>query len=401
VYRWVEAGWLGVAAAWICLSGLAQAGGLDTYAAFNAATLDRQIHGRDQAVDLGVGSLDLGRTTAFFGMDSLSDANNRYLTSGLRWQSRDQGASPFTLGVTNTVARGARIGSQTLMQAELRLQSAGLWYLPGLTLEADRLSSHGAAHDFGQALVFGLGRQFARGQYHIGYARMGPYYHPWGSSLDAGGGGLTLSGRYAFNDRWRLDNTLRLGRGAIASVTGSGILDKWQLSGGADDPAGRPWHLAGQFGSRAAATGGAAPFAVELASGTQAWHRCRIGAALGWYQGAVELPLDVPVAGGLWRVSARHDFDLAGLETCFVPSFAVGGSRYANQSWGSRAGLSLNFPELLDEVSVGVDYLSPGWGAQPSHSNLRMMLNITENAGALLPWLDALAGRLGGAWLGR
>src|SRR5699024_11047903 len=109
-----------------------------------------------------------------------------------------------------------------------------------------------------------------------------------------------------------------------------------------------------------------------------------------WYEGDATTPYDVPVNGGLWRVSASHDFDLAGLTTSIQPSFAIGGSRYADQSLGSRTGVAFSFPELLDDVSLGLDYLSPGWGPAQTGSNMRVMLNITSGAGALLPWFGSI-----------
>lgn len=386
-----------------CVSGMAHGGGLATLSIFDSPVLNREIHGQRHALDLAVGPAHLGQTVAFFGVDSLSDDASHYLTSGLSWQSADQGPSLLTLSATHTAARGANHGSQTLIQAETRLALGERWYLPDFTFEADQLLSGDVGADPGRAFMFGVGQNFAGGRYHVGYFRTGDRYSPWGGTLVTGGRGLKLSGLYNLSSRWRLGNTLLLHHGDVSSGMGTSALDKWRLTGVmAAGTSGKPWRLSGQFGSKNTqpVSDPIFPLAVELAPRTRDWLNWQVDSAIGWYQGDIVAPEGIPVAGALWRVSASHNVALAGLETCFAPSFAIGGSRYAGQTLGGRAGLTLGFPQFSHQISLNVDYLSSGWGPKQPRDEIRMMLRISENTGAILPRLSSLVGRLRGSWFG-
>lgn len=343
----------------------------------------------------------LGDASAFFGVDSLSDDTNHYLTSGLQWRSAASGSPLLSVGAMHTAARGASTASQTLMRAETRLDLGRRWYLPDLIFEADQLSSTGgarAAFD-GRATRLGFGHQFANGRYHVGYFRAGNDYMPWGSAITAGDQGMELAGAYDLGRRWRLTNTLMLHDGAIATGARYGVVDKWRLIGVPEPMAiGQPWRLSAQFGRVGVGPIGRdeMPLSLELASRTQSWRDWRIDSAVGWYQGGVVAPGAMPVDGGLWRVSASHELNLAGLQTRWRPSFSIGGSQYADEALGSRAGLALGFPGLLDNVAVSVQYLSAGWGLTASQPDMQMTLNFTQNAGAVLPRLGSLIDRLRG-----
>ncbi|HET7314939.1 hypothetical protein, partial [Salinisphaera sp.] len=190
--------------------------------------------------------------------------------------------------------------------------------------------------------------------------------------------------------------------GNSATDFGDSLVDKWSLSRIGDSSAiGRPWRLSAQFGN----AGGLGaeretPLSLKLAARTRNWRDWHVDSALGWYQGYVTTPGAMPIQGGLWQVSASHELDLAGLETRFQPSFSIGGSRHDGQALGSRTGLAMGFPGLFDNVAVSVGYLSAGWSPVGNRSDIQMMLNITQNAGTVLPRLGSLLDRLRGQWFG-
>ncbi|MES1937111.1 hypothetical protein C27AD_12196 [Salinisphaera hydrothermalis C27AD] len=394
-----------LAVAACCVLGSAHASDLDTFSVFDSPDLNRQIHGRQHMVDLSAGPMRLGDASAFFGVDSLSDDANHYLTSGLQWKSADSGTPLLTVGAMHTSARGANIGSQTLMRAETQLQLGNRWYLPDLTFEADQLSSSGTTGSVlnGRATHLGVGRRFGASEYRIAYFQAGRGYQPWGSALTAGDRGVEMATAYDLGRRWRLSNTLMMHDGDIATGTRYGLVDKWSLSGIQRQAAiGQPWRFSAQIGDAGIVDPtGETPLSLELASRTRRWRDWHIDSALGWYQGDVTAPDAMPVDGGLWQVSARHDLDLAGVRTSFQPSFSIGGSQYGDQFLGSRTGLAMGFPGLLDNVALSVDYLSAGWGPIDHRSDMQMTLQITQNAGTVLPQLDSLVGRLRGRWFGR
>lgn len=393
------------AAALCCVFGNATAAGLDTFSVFDSPDLNRQIHGHQSAVNLSAGPMRLGDASAFFGVDSLSNSANHYLSSGLEWRSADSGTPLFTVGAMHTAANGGDIGSQTLMRAETRLDLGHRWYLPDLTFEADQLSSSGAAGAAfdGRASHFGFGHDFGAGQYHIAYFQAGSDYNPWGSAITAGDRGLEMASAYDLGRRWRLSNTVMMHDGDIATGTRHGLVDKWSVSGVQQPTAiGQPWRLSAQFGAAGVAgAGDETPLSLQLASRTRSWRDWHIDSALGWYQGDITAPDAMPIDGGLWQVSASHDLHLAGLDTRFQPSFSIGGSQYDGQALGSRTGLAMAFPGLLDNLALSVDYLSPGWGPVMGRSDMQMTLNITQNTGAVLPRLGSLVDRLRGQWFGR
>lgn len=385
--------------------GSAHGAGLDTFSVFDSPDLNRQIHGHQSVVDLSAGPMRLGDASAFFGVDSLSDDANHYLTSGLQWKSADSSTPLLTIGAMHTAARGANIGSQTLMRAETQLKLGKRWYLPDLTFEADQLSSSGTSGSMldGRATHLGFGHDFGRSQYHIAYFQAGRGYRPWGSAITAGDRGLEMSASYDLGSRWHLANTVMMHDGNIATGTRHGLVDKWRLSGVQRPTAiGRPWRFSAQFGDVGGGdTTRATPLSLELASRTRHWRDWHIDSALGWYQGDVPAPNALPVDGGLWQVSASHDLDLVGLRTRLQPSFAIGGSQYGHQSLGSRTGLAMGFPGLLDNVALSVDYLSAGWGPIGDHSDMQMTLRITQNSGTVLPQLGSLVDRMRGRWFAR
>lgn len=388
-----------------CALGSAHAAGLDTFSVFNSPDLNRQIHGRQRVVDLSAGPMRLGDASAFFGVDSLSDDANHYLTSGLQWQSADSGTPLLTVGAMHTSARGASIASQTLMRAETQLQLGNRWYLPDLTFEADQLSSSGSTGSVlsGRATRLGVGQTFGASRYRIAYFQAGRGYQPWGSALTAGDRGLEMSTAYDLGRRWRLSNTLMMHDGDIATGTGHGLVDKWSFSGIQRPTAiGKPWRFSAQIGDAGVGdTVRNTPLSLELASRTRRWRDWHIDSALGWYQGDVTVPGAMPVDGGLWQVSASHDLDLGGLRTSLQPSFSIGGSQYGDQVLGSRTGLAMGFPGLLDNVALSVDYLSAGWGPIDHQSDMQMTLRIQQNAGTVLPQLGSWVDRLRGRWFGR
>ncbi len=394
-----------VAAVVLCVFGSAHAAGVDTFSVFDSADLNRQVHGHQSAVDLAAGPMRLGDASAFFGVDSLSNDANHYLTSGLEWRSADTATPLLTVGAMHTAARGATIGSQTLMRAETQLALGNRWYLPDLTFEADQLATSGAAGSAfdGRATHFGFGHDFGRSQYHITYFQAGSSYNPWGSAITAGDRGIEVAGAYDLGRRWRLSNTVMMHNGDIGTGTPHGLVDKWSLSGVPQAMAlGQPWRLTAQFGDAGVPdTARATPLSLELASRTRRWRDWHIDSALGWYQGDVAAPHAMPVDGGLWQVSATHDLDLVGLRTRFQPSFSIGGSQYGGRALGSRTGLAMGFPGLLDNVAFSVDYLSAGWGPLTDRADMQMTLNIRQNAGAVLPRLGSLVDRLRGQWFGR
>ncbi|WP_109993238.1 hypothetical protein [Salinisphaera sp. LB1] len=394
-----------VAVAFFCVFGSAHAASVDTFSVFDSPGLNRQIHGRESDVDLAAGPMRLGDASAFFGVDSLSDDANHYLTSGLQWRSTRHGTPLLTVGAMHTVARGANVGSQTLMRAETRLALGDRWYLPDLTLETDQLSSSGAAGSAlgGRATHVGFAHDFGRSRYRIAYFQADNDYSPWGSALAAGDRGMEMSGTYDLGRRWRLSNSLRVHRGDIATGTPYGVVDKWRVSGVTSPTAlGRPWRLIAQFGKAGVSdTEHRTPLWIELASRTRRWRDWHVDSALGWYQGDVAAPHAMPVNGGLWEVSASRNLNLAGLQTRLQPSFSIGGSQYDDRLLGSRTGLAMGFPGLLDNVAFSVDYLSPGWGPSNDRPDMQMTLSIRQNAGAVVPRLGSMVDRLRGHWFGR
>lgn len=388
-----------------CVFGLAHASSLQTFSVFDSPDLNRRVHGQQHVVDLSAGPMRLGDASAFFGVDSLSDDVSHYLSSGLQWQSASGGSPLLSVGAMHTASRGATIGSQTLMRAESRLDLGSQWYMPDLTFEADQLSSSAASGTGldGRATHLGFGNDFGQASYHVGYFRAGAGYDPWGSAITAGDRGMELSGAYDLGRRWKLSNTLMMHDGAIATGTRYGVVDKWRLSGvQSTQDSGQPWQLSAQFGSAGltAVEAEQTPLSLALASRTRNWRDWHVDSAVGWYQGDVTTPDSMPISGGLWQVSASHDLDLAGIETRLQPSFSIGGSQYAGQSLGSRTGVAMGFPGLLDNVALSVDYLSAGWGPTSNRSDMQMTLNITQNAGAVLPRLGSFVDRLRGNWFG-
>lgn len=385
-----------VAAGVYATAGPAEA--LDTFSVFSTPDLQRQVHGQQHRVDLSAGTLALGDASAFFGVDSLSDSNTHYLSSGVIWQSEDDSAAPLlSAGLLHTVARGAQFGNQTLMRATARTDWGGDWFLPNLIFGVDQLDGHntGGAELTSRASHLGFGDDFGAARYRFSYFRTAPAYAPWGSDLKAGVKGTELSTGYTFASGMQLSNSLRVHEGAVATATPYGVVGKWQLTGARRLLApGRPWRVSARVGDNSCnGNYNTTPLSLAVALPTRRWRTWQFDSGVGWYQGDISTPDDMPITGGLWRVSASHDLNLAGLRSRFQPSFSVGGSRYGNRELGSRLGLALAFPGVLDRVAVSVDYLSTGWGPDRNEDDVQFMLTITQNAGAVLSRLGGLVDR--------
>lgn len=379
----------------------AYASAVQTFSVFNATGLQRKVHGQERQVDLSAGPLQLGDAAAFFGVDSLSDDLQHYLTSGVRWHSLARGGRPvLALDALHTTSRGQMYGSQTLMRARASMKLADYGFLPSLTLEADRVTGTGTGSiSAGQAARLGLaGGLGADGKYHLEYFRTGAHYAPWGSSLVAGDSGFALATQYRLGRNWRWNNRVSIHHGQVITGLGDGLVDRWRLSGARSAlPNGQPWQFDAQIGDAVSATAtdiaDGLPLALAITPASHAFGQWQVDSGIGWYQGAVATPDAVPVAGGMWRVSASHSLQIGRFHTRLRPSFAIGGSRYQGEALGSRTGLALGFPGLLDNVDLNVDYLSAGWGPVASTGDMRLTLDISKNAASVLPSLQSMLGR--------
>src|SRR5699024_2573841 len=381
-----------VVASMACVAG-ASTGALDTFSVFDTPGLERHVHGRQGRIDLSAGPVALGDASAFFGVDALSNNDTHYLSSGVIWQSEGHAVPLLSAGVLHTVARGARFGSQTLMRATARTDWAQDWVLPTLILGVDQLAGYdnaNAALD-SRASQLGFGDGFGAAQYRFSAFRTTPAYTPWGSDLKAGANGAELTPGYIFDSGIQLSHSLRIHDGAVATGAPYNIVDQWQLHGTRQRSVpGRTWRLTAQLGDADYSSGYETPLALDLELPTRRWRSWRINTRFGWYQGGIEAPHDMPVAGGMWSVAADRELYLGNLRSRSGPSFALGGSRYAQAFVGSRFGLALAFPDLLDKVALHVDYLTPGWGPGPDEDDVQFMLTITQNAGAALSQLGGL-----------
>lgn len=365
----------------------------DTFAVFDTPDLNRRVHGQKRGLDLDAGSYRLGDATAFFGVDALSDKQTHYLSSGLQWQSSNQGTPLLSMGAMHTTSQGATPGNQTLMRATSRLDLGGRWYRPDIVMETDQLTGHdqGGRVRNGRAARLGLGHDFSGGSYRLQYFTTGPDYDPWGGGQKAGDRGAELSGAYELNDQIKFRNTLMMHSGSVLTGTGHGLVENWRMEGTNKSPlaVGQPWYMSARFG-KAGWSGNTpgTPLSLEVAPRTRSWLDWEVDSLVGWYQGGIGTPDGLPVDGGLWRISASRELGLGMFRTRFQPSFSLGGSRFHEHNVGSRTRLALDFPGLPGDIALSVNYLSAGWGPTRNRSAVRMALSISHSLGSFMPALD-------------
>lgn len=368
-------------------------------------TLTRQIHGQQHALDISIGGRRMGDARAFVGLDALSTAEQKYLTSGLQWESEAGPTPALELSALRTESSDKDFGGQTLMRAESRLALGKKWYMPDLTTQIAQVSQTrpAGAHLGGRAAHIGLGHAIGQGDVNVGYFATDAQFSALGSALAAGDRGFELSADHALGARWQLTNYLRLHDRSTATATLDGVVQQWTIQ---QKPAltdiGRPWRLSAQIGSATVAQSAHdTPLSLELASRTARWRNWHIDSALGWFDQGMSTPDALPVEGGLWQVRASHAWDIAGLQTRLSPRFALGGSPYDHASLGSRTGLGLALPALGKGLNFNVDYLSAGWGPAARSSDVQLTLNYSHSASGLMPDLSSLVERLRAPWTHR
>lgn len=374
----------------------------DTITPFASSGLTRQIQGREHAIDLSLAGRRLGDARAFFGLDALSTAQQKYLTSGLQWENEAGPTPALQLSALHTEASNSDFGSQTLMRAESRLDLGQRWYMPDLTTQIAQVSQRRAASTRlgGRSAHIGLGHAVGRGNLNIGYFATDAAFDALGSALAAGDRGFELSAAQALGARWQLTNSLRLHDTTAEAATLGGVVQQWTLQQrSALTDIGRPWRLSAQVGSASAAGEQRhTPLSLELATRTASWRDWHVDSVVGWFDRGMSTPDALPVDGGLWRVQASHALDIAGLRTRLSPSFALGGSPYDGAKLGSRTGLGLAFPGLGQGLQLKVDYLSAGWGPSTRNDDVQMMLNYSHGVGGLMPDLSSLVEHLRAPW---
>jgi len=385
-----------------------QAGPADVITPFASNDLNRQIQGREHAIDVSLAGRRLGDARAFFGLDALSTAQQKYLTSGLQWESAAGPTPALQLAALHTESSERDVSAQTLMRAESRLDLGQRWYMPDLTTQIAQVSSGGTttASLGGRAAHVGLSHAVGRGDLSVGYFATDKRFDALGSALAAGDRGFEMSAGQALGQRWRLSNSLRLHNTDSQAATRDGVVQEWTIAQQSElTDIGQPWRLSAQVGSAAVVADsghtGRTPLSLELASRTANWRDWHVDSALGWFDTGMTTPDALPVDGGLWRMAASHPIDIGGFRTNLSPSFAVGGSPYAGTRLGSRTGLGLGFPGLGSGLNLSVDYLSAGWGATRRHDDVQLTLNYSHSAGGLMPDLSSLVERLRAPWAHR
>ncbi|MDA3922103.1 MAG: hypothetical protein PF501_15705 [Salinisphaera sp.] len=378
----------------------AGAAGSDYITPFSSSDLRRQIQGRQRELDLSAAGRKLGDARVFAGLDALSTARQKYLTSGLQWESAKGPTPALQLSALHTESTEANFGSQTLIRAESRLNLGQRWYMPVLTTEIAQVSQGGSAALGGRAAHIGFSHAVGRGRLNIGYFATDSAFHALGSDLAAGDRGFELSGQQALIGRWQLSNTLRLHRSANATATWDGIVQRWTLAQRPElTDIGQPWRLSAQIGSATVVNGaGHTPLSLELAVETMRWRDWRVNSTVGWFGAGMATPNALPVSGGMWQMAASHVLDIAGLQARISPTFAVGGSPYRGAGLGSRTGLGIALPGLGSGLNFNVDYLSAGWSSTSRHDDVRVTLNYSHAAGGLMPDLSSLGEHLRAPW---
>lgn len=380
----------------------ALAASADTITPFTASGLTRQIQGREHAIDLSLAGRRLGDARAFFGLDALSTAKQKYLTSGLQWESETGPTPALQLSALHTESSNNDFGSQTLMRAEGRLDLGQRWFMPDLTTQIAQVSQNRASSTSlgGRSAHIGLGHAVGHGNVDIGYFATDAQFDALGSALAAGDRGFEMTGAQALGSRWQLTNSLRLHDSGAAAGTLGGVVQQWTIQQRSRlTDIGRPWRLSAQVGS---ATVGAdqrrTPLSLELATRTASWRDWHVNSAIGWFDRGLTTPDALPVDGGLWRIQASRALDIGGFRTRLSPSFALGGSPYAGAQLGSRAGLGLALPGLGEGMQFKVDYLSAGWGPATRNDDVQMTLNYSHSVGGLMPDLSSLVEHLRAPW---
>lgn len=369
---------------------------------FASSSVNRQIQGRQRAIDLFAAGHHFGDARVFAGLDALSTAKNRYLTSGLQWESA-QGPTPgLQLSALHTESSDQNFGGQTLMRAESRLDLGQRWYMPDLTSEIAQVSQGGTqtAALGGRAAHVGLGHAVGDGEFNVGYFATDAAFHALGSDLASGDRGFELSGKQTLAGRWQLTNTLRLHQSDNGSATWNGLVQQWTIAQRPElTDIGQPWRLSARIGSATTpARSARTPLSLELAAQTIRWRDWRVNSTLGWFGRGMATPNALPVDGGMWQIAASHVLDIGGLQTEISPTFAFGGSPYKGAGLGSRTGLGLALPGLGRGLNLNVNYLSAGWGPARRHDDVRMTLNYSHSAGGLMPDLSSLIEHLRAPW---
>jgi len=348
----------------------------------------------------------MGQADAFFGVDSLSNADQQYLTSGLEWRSGKSDAPLVHVSALQTEGRGINLGGgQTLMRAENRLDLGSRWFLPDLTTEVAQVNNSntdGTALG-GRAARVGLSEGLGGANINLGYFQADPEFSALGSTITAGDRGVELESSLEAARGWRVSHDVRLHQATDlrerAAIAQTFVLSRAPRLTDVGDP----WRMSAQFGAPAVNDESRdTPVALELSSQTARWRSWRVNGSLGWYDAQLAAPLALPVQGGMWNMSASRGLNIAGLYTEVTPSFSLGGSQYDNTGYGTRTGLSLGFSQLSDNINLNMDYLSAGWSTDPGGaSDVQMTLNFTQSTSAIMPSLRSMASSLRVPWLPR
>ncbi|ERJ18740.1 hypothetical protein SSPSH_002233 [Salinisphaera shabanensis E1L3A] len=382
---------------------LAVGGPTKSISPFMSSSFERTIHGEEREVDLSKVRQGLGRAEAFFGVDALSTPQQRYLTSGLQWQGGAPTGSTLRASALRTEGDGAALGGgQTLMRAENRLDLGGRWYMPDLATEVAQVSNTADNGDVisGRAASVGLAQSLGVNELTLSYFQADAQFNALGSSVVAGDRGFGLQASRPMGSSWQLSHDLRLHEPSPlrseAALAQTFLLSR---KSNATD-IGRPWQFRAELGAPVdTRAGGNTPLALELAARTVQWRDWRMNSSLGWYDASMDAPLDLPVDGSLWRLSASRGLRIAGLEAEVSPTFALGDSRYQPGGRAARAGLNLGLSQLSDRIDLSVNYLSAGWAPTPDvGDDLQMTVNFTQSTGAIMPGIRTMAETLRLPW---
>ncbi|WP_353220864.1 hypothetical protein [Salinisphaera sp. S4-8] len=382
---------------------MALAGPTKSISPFMSSSFERTIHGEEREVDLSSMRKGLGRAEAFFGVDALSTRDERYLTSGLQWQGGASDGSRLHLSALRTEGEGTTLaGGQTLLRAENRFDLGGRWYMPDLATEVAQVNNtadNGTVRT-GRAASLGLTQSLGANDLTLRYFQADAQFDALGSSVVAGDRGFGLQASRPLGDSWQLSHDVRLHEPSPLREEAA-LAQTFLLSRNARaTDIGRPWQLRAELGAPIdTRADNGTPLALELASQTLQWRDWRMNSSLGWYDASMDAPLDLPVDGRLWRLSASRGLTIAGLEAELSPTFALGESRYQLHGSAARAGLNLGLSQLSDRIDFSVNYLSAGWSPTPElGDDLQMTLNFTQSTGALLPGIRTMAETLRLPW---
>lgn len=381
----------------------ASAGPTKSISPFMSSAFERTIHGDERQIDLSGMGRSLGIAEAFVGVDSLSNANKHYLTSGLQWHTGAGDMPLLRASALRTEGDGTALGDgQTLMRVENRLNLGERWYMPDLSTEVVQVSNKSENGDVlpGRAARIGLTQDIAAGHATFGYFQADPQFNALGSAIVAGDRGLELQNNQSLGANWQLSHDLRLHQPsalrAQSAVAQTLVLARRKSL----TDFGRPWQFSAQLGAPVDTRADVStPLALQLAAKTLRWRDWRVDSSVGWYDASMDAPLSLPVDGTLWQFSASRGVNIAGLQAELSPTFAMGGSRYDRTGGGTRTGLNLGLSQLSDRVDLSVNYLSAGWAATPdAEDDLRMTVNFSQSTGAILPGLRSMAQKLRLPW---